>query len=187
VQHIHQPKMESKLSPQPNIHDTSHIIDSYAGEWTLIGPSNKINESRIGDYTYTMDDVTINYTEIGKYCSIASHVCINPVDHPVDRVTIGHDVWIGHGAIIMKGVHIGTGAVVASGAVVTENVDPYTIVGGVPAKQIKERFFREIAAKLLEIKWWDWPREVLQERFYELNDINSFLEKYGVEETSLLK
>jgi phosphonate metabolism protein (transferase hexapeptide repeat family) len=218
VQHIHQPKMESKLSPQPNIHDTSHIIDSYAGEWTLIGPSNKINESRIGDYTYTMDDVTINYTEIGKYCSIASHVCINPVDHPMDRVTqhhmtyrrvsfgfsetdddsifnwrrqnrvtIGHDVWIGHGAIIMKGVHIGTGAVVASGAVVTENVDPYTIVGGVPAKQIKERFFREIAAKLLEIKWWDWPREVLQERFYELNDINSFLEKYGVEETSLLK
>lgn len=44
----------------------------------------------LGYYTYTMDDVTINYTEIGKYCSIASHVCINPVQHPMDRVTQHH-------------------------------------------------------------------------------------------------
>lgn len=198
------------MSPEPFVHRTSHIINSYAGNWTSIGPNNEIVESKLGDYTYTMDDVTINYAEIGKYCSIASQVCINPVNHPMDRVTqhhmtyrrksyrfaetddeeifnwrrlnrvtIGHDVWIGHGAIIMKGIQIGTGAVIASGAVVTKDVDPYTIVGGVPAKPIKERFSRKIADKLHQIAWWNWPRDIVEERFYELNDLETFLKKYG--------
>jgi len=218
MQQIHRPSIESKLTLEPQIHETTHIVNSYAGAWTSIGSNNKIIESVIEDYSYTMDDVTVNYSEIGKYCSIASHVCINPVDHPMNRVTqhhmtyrgvsyglsdkddesifnwrrenrvtVGHDVWIGHGAIIMKGVHIGTGAVVASGAVVTKNVEPYTIVGGVPARPIKERFSRDIVAKLLNIKWWDWPRDMLQERFHELNDINSFIDKYEVKEKQPLE
>ncbi|MFJ7729078.1 DapH/DapD/GlmU-related protein [Neobacillus sp. NPDC097160] len=210
---IHQPKKEKIQLSKPMVDPTSHIVNTYAGNWTSIGPSNKIIESKIGDYTYTMDDVTINYTEIGKYCSIASYVCINPVNHPMDRVTqhhmtyrrisyrladtddeeifnwrrlnrvtIGHDVWIGHGAIIMKGVKIGNGAVIASGAVVTKDVEPYTIVGGVPAQLIKERFSREIAEKLQQIAWWNWPREVIEERYYELNDLENFLEKYEQKE-----
>jgi galactoside O-acetyltransferase len=56
-----------------------------------------------------------------------------------EGITIGNDVWIGAGAIITDGVHIGQGAVVASGAVVTRNVDPYSIVAGVPAKVIGAR------------------------------------------------
>ena len=56
-----------------------------------------------------------------------------------DRVKIGDYAWICSGAIILPGVEIGEGAVVAAGAVVTKNVDPYCIVGGVPAKKIGER------------------------------------------------
>ena len=85
---IYQPKKESKLSITPSFTDSSHIINSYAGEWTSIGENN--NESTFGDYTYTMENVTVNYAEIGKFCSIASHVCINPVQHPMDRVSQHH-------------------------------------------------------------------------------------------------
>ncbi|WP_431029235.1 DapH/DapD/GlmU-related protein [Lysinibacillus sp. LZ02] len=207
---LHQVKSEIMLSDEPSVHETAQVANSTAGVYTSVGPFNEIVESHIGDYTYTMGNVTINYTEIGKFCSIASHVCINPVNHPMDRVTqhhmtyrrvsydfaktddqeifqwrrshrvkIGHDVWIGHGAIIMKDVTIGDGAVIASGAVVTKDVEPYTIVGGVPAKKIKDRFPKEIAEKLQQIAWWDWSREQLEERFEELNDLDHFLETYA--------
>ena len=55
-------------------------------------------------------------------------------------VLIEDDVWIGHGATIMHGVRIGEGAVVAAGALVTKDVEPYTVVGGVPARPLRPRF-----------------------------------------------
>lgn len=94
------------------------------------------------------------------------------------RCTIGHDVWIGHGAIVMPGVSIGTGAVVGSGAVVTKDVAPYTIVAGVPARPIRPRFPAEVAEKLLALAWWDWDRATLEERFDDLLDLPTFLQKY---------
>ena len=68
---------------------------------------------------------------------------------------IEHDVWIGVNAVILAGVKIGTGAVIGSGAVVTRDVEPYAIVGGVPAKLIKFRFDADTIKKLMDSKWWE--------------------------------
>lgn len=95
------------------------------------------------------------------------------------KVTVGHDVWIGHGAIVLPGVSVGTGAVVGAGAVVTKDVAPYTIVAGVPAKPLRMRFEAETARRLLEIAWWDWPRELIEQRFNDFSDLPEFLRKYG--------
>lgn len=74
-------------------------------------------------------------------------------------IIIGNDVWIGYEAVIMSGVTIGDGAIIGARSVVTKDIPPYTIVGGVPARQIRRRFSDETIAALLELKWWDWPRE----------------------------
>jgi hypothetical protein len=98
-------------------------------------------------------------------------------DQPVE---VGHDVWIGHGATVMPDVTVATGAVVAAGAVVTRDVDPYTIVGGVPAEQIGRRLPPDVAAELRAIAWWDWSREELAAAFEDLcGDARAFAAEYG--------
>jgi phosphonate metabolism protein (transferase hexapeptide repeat family) len=96
------------------------------------------------------------------------------------RVTIGHDVWIGHGVTVLPGVRVGDGAVLAAGAVVSRDVEPYTVVGGVPARQIRERFSRSIAARLQRIAWWDWPFERLLDQIEEFRsgDIEAFCDRH---------
>jgi len=203
------PHNQRMLGEQPYISPASVIIDSRVGPWADIGPRCHIVESVLGDYTYTAGDVSIIYSDIGRFCSIASHVRVNPGNHPMwrptqhhmtyrrkqygfgeddeeffqwrrdHRCTIGHDVWIGHGATIMAGVSIGTGAVIGAGAVVTKDVEPYTIVGGVPAKLIRNRFPDDVREKMLKIEWWNWDRKMLEDRFDDLLDMEAFLQKYG--------
>lgn len=72
-----------------------------------------------------------------------------------------NDVWIGCGVTILSGVKIGNGAIIGAGAVVTKDVEPYQVVGGVPAHHIKYRFPEEIRERLEEIRWYDWPDEKL--------------------------
>ena len=55
------------------------------------------------------------------------------------EIIIGNDVWIGSNAVILPNCNIGDGAIIGAGAVVTSNIEPYTIVGGIPAKFIKKR------------------------------------------------
>ncbi len=202
-------QQKTVLGPAPSVHPTANIVDCRVGGWTEIGPHTHMAESDFGDYSYCAGDNQIIYTSIGKFCSIASHVRINPGNHPMGRVTqhhmtyrraqfgfgpddaaffdwrrahrctIGHDVWIGHGAIIMPGVSIGTGAVIGSGAVVTHDVPPYTIAVGVPARPQHLRFSAEVVAKLLQIAWWDWDRATLEARFADLLDVEGFVQKYG--------
>ena len=85
-------------------------------------------------------------------------------------VEIGNDVWIGANVILLPGVKIGDGAVLAAGAVVTKDVEPYAIVGGVPAKTIRMRFSDDVIEKMLRIAWWNWEPEKIEENielFYQ--------------------
>lgn len=94
---------------------------------------------------------------------------------------VGHDTWIGHNAIIKPEVTIGTGSVIASGAVVTKDVDPYTIVAGVPSKPVRDRYPEALKQKMLDLAWWDWDHETLRERLDDFRAMKAedFVAKYG--------
>ncbi len=140
--------------------------------------------------------------KIGSFCSISAYVQIFlGGEHRLDWITtsplsymfednsikdyglskgdviIGNDVWICANVIILSGVTIGDGAVIANGAIVTQDVKPYSIVGGNPAKIIKYRFSPEIIKQLLSICWWNWPETQIKEglKYLQSNDINRFI------------
>lgn len=111
---------------------------------------------KVGDYSYIGPHSNIRGDIIiGKYFLCADSVCFVGFDHKINVIgqpiihtgresevttTVGNDVWIGHGATIFKGINIGNGSVIAAGAVVTKDVAPYSIVAGVPAIKIRDRF-----------------------------------------------
>lgn len=144
---------------------------------------------------------------IGKFCSIAANVTFmlggdhrndwvstypfnawlpdafgNIKGHPHTNgdIIVGNDVWISRDAKIMSGVHIGDGATVAANAVVTKDVEPYAVVGGVPAKVLKMRFSDGFVKWLLKVKWWDWPIEKIAEAvpLLQSDDIVSLIKKH---------
>jgi serine acetyltransferase len=94
---------------------------------------------------------------------------------------VGNDVWIGEKAVIMAGVTIGDGAVVGTRAVVTKDVEPYSIVVGIPTIQKRKRFSDEIIQQLLKIQWWNWPEQTLLSRIPDLLslDVEGFCKKYA--------
>lgn len=92
------------------------------------------------------------------------------------KIEIGSDVWIGFDVKILAGVKIGSGAIIGAGSVITKDVEPYSIVGGVPAKVIKYRFDDYIINKLLSIKWWDWDYSKIIENQKKFKSINQFLD-----------
>lgn len=75
---------------------------------------------------------------------------------------VGNDVWLGMDAIVLPGVTIGDGAIVAARAVVAKDVEPYTVVAGNPARPVRKRFDQATIEALLELKWWDFPIEVIE-------------------------
>lgn len=138
---------------------------------------------------------------IGKFCMIASDVkfIMNGSHHLSDAVSaypfaifggdwesamdgktypikgdieVGNDVWIGFNAIIMSGVKIGDGAIIAANSTVVKDVEPYSIIGGNPAKEIRKRFSEDAIQRLLKLKWWNWDIEEITNNVQLLTEMN---------------
>ncbi|WP_242258205.1 CatB-related O-acetyltransferase [Streptococcus thoraltensis] len=156
---------------------------------------------QIGSYGCFTDGFRPNVT-IGAYCSIASGVQRLVGNHPYDNIStyplfykkdfgaltetrydekqlsIGHDVWIGVNAIITGNVqNIGNGAIIGAGAVVTHDVEPYTIVAGVPARKIGVRFSDSIQEQLEKSKWWELTPDELAPMAELANQPEAFIKK----------
>jgi acetyltransferase-like isoleucine patch superfamily enzyme len=158
--------------------------DVTVGKCVKIGKHSYMNSGRI------WDNVTI-----GRYTSIGYNVFLGPPDHPtsflstfvplykdapyykghinLQKTIIGNDVWIGANVVVRKGVSIGDGVVVGAGAVVTEDVPPYSIVGGVPARILKYRFGNETIEKLTALKWWNEKDSLISQ--LNFNDVEKCL------------
>ena len=97
-------------------------------------------------------------------------------------IVIGNDVWIGYEAVILSGVHIGGGAIIGARAVVTRDVEPYTIMGGVPARPIRKRYDEETIQRLLALRWWDFPPEQMRKCLdaLEQGDLQALEQMAGV-------
>lgn len=100
-------------------------------------------------------------------------------DSEKHHVLIGNDVWIGANVTILNGVHIGDGAIIAAGAVVVKDVPPYTIVGGVPAKEIRKRFTPEQIDFLQTYQWWNKDFDWLVKNAKYFCNIELFTEEFG--------
>jgi virginiamycin A acetyltransferase len=169
---------DKEIYVKPTIKNPNIIV----GDFTYIADSEF--ESHVTHHYDFVGDKLI----IGKFCQIAAGVefVMNGANHQMNAVStfpfytlegwnmkppakdnlplkgdtvIGNDVWIGQNAVILPGVHIGDGAIIGANAVVGSNVKPYTIVAGNPAQFIRNRFDEELAALLLQWKWWDKPVE----------------------------
>ncbi len=172
----------------------SYLEYATIGDYSYLGPDCSVADAEIGKFcaiaasvrigppNHPMDRPTLHrFTYCPEYYAPGVER-----DHRffaqrrADKVIIGHDVWIGHGVTVLPKVKVGDGAILAAGAVVTKDVPPYTIVGGVPAKPIRERFSRDIAARLQRIAWWDWPFELIMQRLadFQSSDVAGFCDRW---------
>ena len=187
-------KMRGKAISNSKIHKTSKIESG-----------SQIVNVTMGKHSFCGYDCTIVNCEIGNFCSISNGVVIGGGMHPIEwvstspvfyrgrdsvkkkysthsrelqkRTYIGNDVWIGERVLIKQGIAIGHGAVIGMGSIVTKDVKPYTIVGGNPAKIIRERFTSEIARDLLAIKFWDMSDQELKKYAEYIKDPNQFIKE----------
>lgn len=156
--------------------------------YSVIAKGSLINNCRIAAYTYIGQYCILNSVNIGKYSSVAPYVMIGGAEHSYwwystshfiskynivqQTTTIGNDVWIGAHSVIRQGIHIGNGAVIGAGSVVLHDVEPYSIVVGVPAKKIKMRFDEKTIYEIENSRYWDYdPKRVA----LILNDLNKTL------------
>lgn len=188
---------QSTLGRYTEIGDRCRIDEVEFGDYSYIERDGSIWCATIGKFANIAASVRINATNHPMWRATLHHFTYRApnywddaeVDMDEDffawrrsnRITIGHDVWIGHGATVLPGVNVGNGAIIGAGAVVSKDVAPYKIVGGVPAKLIRERFPKEIGERMDKLCWWDWDHAKLRTALDDFRalEADAFLTKHG--------
>jgi phosphonate metabolism protein (transferase hexapeptide repeat family) len=155
------------------------IVWADVGKFCSIAASTRINPGNHPMWRAALHHFTYRSESYGFAVEDDSEFFAWRASH---RVVLGNDVWIGHASTILPGVKIGTGAAIGAGAVVSKDVPPVAIVGGVPAKPIRFRFDEKVQEGLLNLAWWDWPREKLEVALPDMRKLSAeeFVEKYAV-------
>lgn len=160
---------------------------------TYVGNNCVLNDCRIGRYCSIGDHCVIISGTHPTKTFVSTHPALYSRDYRFSLVkeqkfveqvyvdetqkvkaAIGNDVWLGYGCKILSGVTIGDGAVVAAGALVTRDVEPYSIVAGIPAKEIRKRFTESERECLLRTQWWLQPEEWVMEHTDLLASISEY-------------
>ena len=164
--------------------DYSYVMENCQSWCATIGKFSNVAASvRINATNHPVERVTLHHFtyRASDYFDDAEHEADFFAARRAKRVRIGHDTWLGHGSTMLPGVTVGDGAAVGAGAVVTRDVAPYTIVAGVPAKPIRERFDHKIAERYQALAWWDWEHQRLRAALDDFRYLpaEAFLEKHG--------
>lgn len=187
--------IRSRLGSWVEIGPYTEIIDSSLDDYSYVaGVHTAINCADVGKFCSIASSVRINPVQHPMQRTTQHHCTYRRKQYGFDvrddeelftwrrsqRVNIGHDVWIGHGAVLMPGANVGIGAVIGAGAVVTRDVPPYTVVAGVPAQPLRQRFTEEIIDALQQSRWWEWSHAELKERFQLLLHPGKLLEEMSL-------
>jgi phosphonate metabolism protein (transferase hexapeptide repeat family) len=186
---------DSTLGRYTEVSERCRISEATLGDYSYIMHDGAVWCAQIGKFANIAASVRINATNHPTWRPTLHHFTYRSAEYWDDAgvdddffqwrrsnlVTIGHDVWIGHGSTILPGVTVGDGAVIGAGAVVSKDVAPYTIVGGVAAKKIRDRFDSSTAERLQMLAWWDWDHAKLRAALDDFRklEIQEFLEKHG--------
>ncbi|MGL6063962.1 MAG: CatB-related O-acetyltransferase [Fusobacteriaceae bacterium] len=139
-------------------------------------PTSKFVSTHLFCYSKYLKNIELDFVEEEMF---DSKITVKDSKYYVE---IGNDVWIGKNVCILSAMKIGDGAIIAAGAVVTKDVEPYTIVGGVPARVIRKRFQDDEIEFLLNFKWWNKPLEWIEKNVNDFFDIKEFI-KANTEKT----
>lgn len=179
-----------------NVIDSKTVFDGHLGFASYIG-SNSMILAHVGKYTCIGPNVRVvqgihpSHTRVSVHPAFyssrrqcgTSYVTEDTFEELrfADKdgrypVIIGNDVWIGYGATILAGCKIGDGAIVAANSTVVADVAPYAVVGGTPAKMIRNRFMPNEIEFLQRSRWWDRPETWLKEHAKDFDNIRTFME-----------